>query len=64
MSSGLPLEADIARCSRHVAFVPTTEVAFSLDHLVGEREKRRRDREAERRFLGSAPGLASGWFRD
>ena len=29
---------------------PTTEVDFSLDHL-GEREKRQRDREAERRSL-------------
>src|SRR4051794_41894072 len=26
--------------------VPTTEVAFSFDHFVGEGEKRRRDREA------------------
>jgi hypothetical protein len=26
MSSGLPLKADIARCSRHVAFVPTTVI--------------------------------------
>ena len=25
MSSGLPLKADIARCSRHVAFVPATD---------------------------------------
>jgi hypothetical protein len=38
-------------------FVPTTEVAFSLDHLVGEHEKRRRNREAERRSLGSSHGL-------
>jgi hypothetical protein len=27
MSSGLPLKADIARCTRHVSKVPTTEVA-------------------------------------
>jgi hypothetical protein len=27
MSSGLPLKADIARCSRHVSKVPETEVA-------------------------------------
>ena len=30
----------------------TTEVAVPLDRSVGEREKRRRDREAERRSLG------------
>ena len=40
-----------------------TEVAFSLDHLVGEHEKRRRDREAERRSLGSPHGLAPGLVR-
>jgi hypothetical protein len=40
------------------ALGPTAEVVFSLDHLVGEREKRRRDREAERRSLGSPHGLA------
>jgi hypothetical protein len=40
----------------------TTEVAFSLDHLVGEHEKRR-DREAERRSLGSPHGLAPGLVR-
>jgi hypothetical protein len=43
--------------------VPTTEVAFSLDHLVGEREKRRRDREAERRFPGSPHGLVRLVYR-
>src|SRR5713226_5793624 len=47
--------------ARHVRFVPTTEVAFSLDHLVGEREKRRRNRE--RRSLGSPHGLAPGLVR-
>jgi hypothetical protein len=48
---------------RHVRLVPTTEVDFSLDHLVGEREKRRRDRAAERRSLGSPHGLAPGLVR-
>jgi hypothetical protein len=62
MSSELPLKADIAQNNLHVSKVPTTEVAFSLDHLVGEREVL--PDEAERRFLGSPPGLASGWFRD
>jgi hypothetical protein len=44
--------ATAQRMSRFGSFVPTTEVAFSLDHPVGECEKRRRDREAERRSLG------------
>jgi len=65
MSSELPLKADIAQYGRHVSKVPTTEVAFSLDHLVGEREKRRRDREAEGRSLahGLAPGLVRRFQR-
>src|ERR1700724_4121265 len=29
MSSGLPLIADIARCSRHFAFVPATDIVRS-----------------------------------
>jgi hypothetical protein len=41
MSSGLPLRTDIARRSRHVANVPTTEVD-SFDYLVGLPERRRR----------------------
>jgi hypothetical protein len=43
--------------------VPTAEVAFSLDYPVGKRERRRRDREAERRSLGSPHGLAPGLVR-
>ena len=47
--------------------LPITEVVFSLDHLVGDREKRRRDRGAERRSLerphGLAPGLVRGFQR-
>jgi hypothetical protein len=39
MSSGLPLKADIARCSRHVAFVPIPDscktIASLFDHLIG-----------------------------
>jgi hypothetical protein len=53
-----PSGADILGQSQQVRKVPKTEAAFSLDHLVGEREKRRRDREAERRSLGSPYGLA------
>ena len=37
--------------------------SFSRDHLVGERKKRQRDREAERRSLGSPHGLAPGLVR-
>jgi hypothetical protein len=40
---------------------PTTEVAFSLYHPVGEREKRRWDREDERRSLGVLTGSLLGW---
>ena len=47
MFSALPLRADIAQQSRHVRFVPTTEVAASIDHFVGVREQRRRDINAE-----------------
>ena len=39
---------------------PTSEVDLSLDYLVGEREKRRGDREAGRRSLRRPRGLASG----
>jgi hypothetical protein len=39
MFSALPLRADIAQCSRHVRFVPTTEVAALFDHPVGERDQ-------------------------
>src|SRR5258706_5874364 len=34
LSSGLPLEADIAQCGRHVAKVQHSEVVASFDHLV------------------------------
>src|ERR1700737_231743 len=40
MFSALPPNPDIARCSRHVSKVPTTEVEFSPDYPVGEREAR------------------------
>jgi hypothetical protein len=49
--------------TRYFRTVPTTEVAFSLDHLVGKREKRQRDREAERRSMGTPHGLAPGLVR-
>ena len=38
MSSELPLKADIAQYSQHVSKVPTTEVGFSLAHVVDEQE--------------------------
>ena len=62
MLPALPSNSDIARRSRHVSNVPTTEVSLSLNHLVGEREKRR-DREAERRSLERLHGLARGLAR-
>ena len=37
-----------------------TSVALLFDHLVGEREKRRRDREAERRSQGVLTGSLRG----
>src|SRR5258706_16327975 len=40
MFSALPPNSDIARHSRHVSNVPTTEVEFSPDYPVGEREAR------------------------
>jgi hypothetical protein len=40
--------ADMQRLHRHVGFVPTSEVAFSFDHLIGAGEQRRRHAEAER----------------
>ena len=63
MSSELPLKADIAQYSRHVSKVPTTEVAFSLDHLVGEREKRRRNREESAVLWGVLTGSLRGLVR-
>ena len=60
---GYTLKADITQYSRHVSKVPTTEVALSLNHLVGEREKRPRDREAERRSLRSPHGRSGGLVR-
>src|SRR6266849_1014130 len=38
MSSGLPLIADIARCSRHVAFVPTTDSCAATKTSARTRE--------------------------
>jgi hypothetical protein len=43
MSSGLPLKADIAQCSRHVSKVPqpdscTQQTTGLFDHLVGANE--------------------------
>jgi hypothetical protein len=41
MSSGLPLKADIARCSRHVAFVPGADHwTTALPILVEDRVRR------------------------
>ncbi len=65
--SALPSRTDVASRACQVRKVPMTEVVFSLDHLVGDREKRRRDRGAERRSLerphGLAPGLVRGFQR-
>src|ERR1700680_3390687 len=47
MFSALPPNSDIARRSRHVSKVPTTEVTRLFDHLVGSRQQRRRNGEAE-----------------
>ena len=43
-ATGFNLESELkniilARLSRHVRKVPTTEVGVSFDHLAGEREK-------------------------
>jgi hypothetical protein len=59
--SALPQGTDIAGPATQVRKVPTTEVAFSLDHPVGEREKRRSDCEVKRRSLGVLTGSLRGW---
>jgi hypothetical protein len=41
MSSALPTNSDIARCYCHVGKVPTSEVAASFDHFIGNREHAR-----------------------
>ena len=49
MFSGLPLKADIARCSRHVSKVPIPEVGgVSFDHLIGAAEQRGRKTQSNR----------------
>jgi hypothetical protein len=55
--SSIPSTDIVGVCWR-VANVPTTEVVSLFDHLVGEREQRRRHREAERpggRWLMTSP---------
>jgi hypothetical protein len=44
----LPPKADVHLRSCYVAFVPTTEVARSFDHLVGAAEQRKRNGQPER----------------
>jgi len=55
---------DSSQTSLQVRKVPTTEVAFSLDHLVGEREKRRRNREESAVLWGVLTGSLRGWSAD
>src|ERR1700730_12465205 len=50
MSSGLPLKADIAQCSRHFAFVPEPKVATSVAPS-----------QAEHRSVAWLDGQASYW---
>src|ERR1700691_5097615 len=45
--SALPSPTDFGGPAAHVCNVPITEAGVSFDHLPGEREKRRRNREAE-----------------
>ena len=60
-----PRKADIAQYGRHVSKVPSNGSSFSLDHLVGKRERHRRYREAERRSLGRVlRGSLRGWSAD
>jgi hypothetical protein len=47
-STAVPQKADIARRGWHGRKVPGTEVAHLFDHLVRDREQRRRHGEAER----------------
>jgi hypothetical protein len=54
-TSALPPSTDIVRSARQARFVPITEVDFSPDHPVGEREKHRCGRS-----LGSPHGVAPG----
>jgi hypothetical protein len=44
--------------------VRSKEVAFSLDHLVGEREKRQRDREESAVLWGVLTGSLRSWCAD
>ena len=44
--SALPPKADMCGATRDVRFVPIADIAL-FDHLVGERDERRRDFEAE-----------------
>jgi hypothetical protein len=46
--STLPPKADIDERDCHVRFVPITDVAASLDHLVGGNKKTLRYRDAQR----------------
>jgi hypothetical protein len=46
--SALRPKADIARRELDVRFVPITDVAASLDHLVGGNKKTLRYRDAQR----------------
>jgi hypothetical protein len=46
--SAIPPKADIETQPRNVRFVPITDVAASLDHLVGGNKKTLRYRDAQR----------------
>ena len=46
-TSGLPPSTDILRVRRHVSKVPEAAIPL-FDHLVGEGEQRRWNRQAER----------------
>ncbi len=48
MSSGLPLKADIAQCSRHVSKVPQGDITSLLNQLVRASKDARRQLKAER----------------
>src|SRR6266478_3528067 len=65
MSSGLPLKADIARCSRHVAFVSSHKVA-ALQPAAREQEPRGRhpvERTAMAGWQGHVLSACNAWSR-
>src|SRR5258708_672810 len=62
--SASPLATDIIKHERDVGKVPTTEVAFSLDHPVGEREKRRGIVRLSAVLWGVLTGSLRAWSTD